>query len=43
MPALLYGLEAWGKIHQDEMNQIEKIQGRASGYLTCQYQHDALA
>ena len=30
MPALLYGLEAWGKIHQDEMNEIEKIQGRAS-------------
>ena len=29
MPALLYRLEAWGKIHKDEMNEIEKIQGRA--------------
>ena len=29
MPALLYGLEAWGKIDKDEMNEIEKIQGRA--------------
>ena len=26
MPALLYGLEAWGKIDRDEMNEIEKIQ-----------------
>ena len=25
MPALLYGLEAWGKIDRDEMNEIEKI------------------
>ena len=29
MPALLYGLEAWGKIDKDQMSQIEKIQGRA--------------
>ena len=29
MPALLYRLEAWGKIDKDEMNEIEKIQGRA--------------
>ena len=29
MPALLYGIEAWGKIDKDEMNKIEKIQGRA--------------
>ena len=29
MPALVYGLEAWGKIDKDEMNEIEKIQGRA--------------
>ena len=29
MPALLYGLKAWGKIDKDEMNEIEKIQGRA--------------
>ena len=29
MPALIYGLEAWGKIDKDEMNEIEKIQGRA--------------
>ena len=29
MPALLYELEAWGKIDKDEMNEIEKIQGRA--------------
>ena len=29
MPVLLYGLEAWGKIDKDEMNEIEKIQGRA--------------
>ena len=29
MPASLYGLEAWGKIDKDEMNEIEKIQGRA--------------
>ena len=27
IPALLYGLEALGKIGKDEMNQIEKIQG----------------
>ena len=26
MPALLYGLDAWGKIDKDEMNEIEKIQ-----------------
>ena len=29
MSALLYGLEAWGKIGKDEMNEVEKIQGRA--------------
>ena len=29
MPALLYELEARGKIDKDEMNEIEKIQGRA--------------
>ena len=29
MPALLYGLEAWRTIDKDEMNEIEKIQGRA--------------
>ena len=29
MPALLYGLEAWGKIGKDETNEIEKIQGGA--------------
>ena len=29
MPALLYGLEAWEKIEKDEMNEIEKIQGRS--------------
>ena len=29
MPALLYRLEAWGKIDKDEMNEIEKIQGIA--------------
>ena len=29
MLALLYGLEAWGKIDKDETNEIEKIQGRA--------------
>ena len=29
MSALLYGLEAWGKIDKSEMNEIEKIQGRA--------------
>ena len=29
MPALLYWLEAWGKIDKDEMNEIENIQGRA--------------
>ena len=28
MQALLYGLEALGKIGKDEMNEIEKIQGR---------------
>ena len=28
IPALLYGLEAWGKIDRDEMNEIEKIQGK---------------
>ena len=28
MTALLYKLEAWGKIDKDEMNEIEKIQGR---------------
>ena len=35
MPALLYGLEAWGKINKDEINEIEKIQGRE--YLSCQF------
>ena len=29
MPALLNWLEAWGKIDEDEMNEIENIQGRA--------------
>ena len=29
MPTFLYELEAWGKIDKDEMNQIEKFQGRA--------------
>ena len=29
MPALLYGLEAWGGIDENEMNEIEKIQGWA--------------
>ena len=29
MLALLYGLEEWGKTDKDEMNEIEKIQGRA--------------
>ena len=29
MPALLHGLEAWGKIDKDEMNEIGKISGRA--------------
>ena len=29
MPALLYWLEAWGKIDKDEMNEIGKISGRA--------------
>ena len=29
MPALLYGLEAWGEIDENEMNEIEKIQGWA--------------
>ena len=29
MPALPYELEAWEKISKDEMNEIEKIQGRA--------------
>ena len=29
MPALLYGLEAWGKIGQDDINEKEKIQGGA--------------
>ena len=29
MPALLYGLEAWGKIDKNEINEMEKIQGRA--------------
>ena len=28
IPALLYKLEVWGKIDKDEMNEIEKIQGR---------------
>ena len=27
--ALLYGLEAWGKIGKDEMNEIETIRRRA--------------
>ena len=26
MPALLYRLEAWGKVDRDEMNEILKIQ-----------------
>ena len=29
MPAYLYGLEAWGKIDKNEINEMEKIQGRA--------------
>ena len=29
MPALLYGLEGWGKIDKEEMNEKEKIQRRA--------------
>ena len=29
MPALLYGIEGWGKIGKDEMNEKKKIQGRA--------------
>ena len=29
MPALLYGLEGWGKIDKEEMNEKEKIQKRA--------------
>ena len=29
MPELLYRLEAWGKVDKDEINEIEKIQGRA--------------
>ena len=29
MLALLYGLEAWGKIEKNEKNEIEKLQGRA--------------
>ena len=29
MLALLHGLEAWRKIDKDEMDEIEKIQGRA--------------
>ena len=28
MPAFLYRLEAWEKIGKDEMNEIEKTQGR---------------
>ena len=28
MTALLHKLEAWGNIDKDEMNEIEKIQGR---------------
>ena len=28
MLALLCGLEEWGKIYKDEMNETEKIQGR---------------
>ena len=30
MSALLYGFEAWRKIDKNEMNEIEKNQGRAS-------------
>ena len=30
IPALLYVLEAWAKTGKDEMNEIEKIQERAS-------------
>ena len=29
MSALLYALEAWGKIDKCKMNEIEKIQGGA--------------
>ena len=29
IPALLYGLEAWGKIDKNAMNEMEEIQGRA--------------
>ena len=29
MPALLYGLEGWGEIDKEEMNEKEKIQRRA--------------
>ena len=29
MQALLYGLEAWGKIGKNEGNEIEKVQGKA--------------
>ena len=29
MSALLYGLEAWRKIHNDQVNEIEKVQERA--------------
>ena len=28
MLALLCGLEEWGKIYKDEMNETEKIRGR---------------
>ena len=40
MPALLYGLKAWGEIGKDEITKIEKVQGKAlKGYSTCQYQY----
>ena len=43
MPALLYGLEPWGKIDKDELNEIEKIQETAlKRILSCQYQHHTL-
>ena len=37
MSALLYGLEAWGKTDKDEMNEIEKIQGRALKSISASY------
>ena len=29
MPALIYGIEAWGYIKNEEMKEIERIQGKA--------------